>query len=129
MNPLELVKSICFKLHLNVQQLVQIDTTNCIVLNKWLGFDPRNLKTIEYLIDYLWWIEPEHYYYLLYYWIPKSTIPKFIKKVEAVDTDKLHEKICRCLNWSEREFAYNKSILNHTIKTNPEYWKSEFGLK
>ena len=109
------------------RDISDIDMSTNIVLTKWLSFDVDNLNALKQALPYIFHIEPKHYYYLIYYLITKKTKVPFLNKSNKVETkkDKLMEKIQQALNWSNKEMAFNKSILNKVIDV--KHWKNELG--
>jgi len=109
------------------KDISDIDMSTNIILTKWLSFDVDNLKALKQALPYIFYVEPKHYYYLLYYLITKKNKVPYLKKSNKVEekTDKLFNKIQQTLNWSNRELAFNKSILDKVIDV--KYWKNELG--
>lgn len=101
-----------------------------ITINKWLSFDKDNIEPIKKTLKYLFFIEPKHYYYLLFFNIPRRTNIPFLKKPKTIDekTDKLLTKIKEYLGWSNREVKFNYKVLELTVLKNKKYWTKEFGL-
>lgn len=108
---------------------IEPDTQMCITLSKWIGFDSSQLSKLSIILHYLWYIEPKHFFYLLYFTIDRKS-NSFVKKpVEIkVEDNVVHNEIQRLLKWSDREKKLNKSILKLAFK-DEKHWKMEFGLK
>lgn len=105
------------------------DIGQCIALTKCLSKDKDNLSALKKCIPFLFYIEPEHYFYMLFFNIPKKQyVPKMMKlSIEEEKEDKLYNKIKYILNWSDKELKLNKSILDKTI--NKEIWNKELAIK
>ena len=108
-----------------------IDTQLCLTLNKWLSFDKNNIQIVKKLIPLVYFIEPRHYFYLLYFNIPRQYKVPFLKKPVKNEEKKnlqyeVYQKIRYVLGWSQRELKINKEILDRTIDVN--YWKKELGV-
>ncbi len=115
------------------KQKIQIEFKDwhwCITLNKWLGFDKDNVQSIKKLLPYMFYVEPKHYYYLLFFNIRKKYNVPFHKKIVKVKEkdDKLRDKICYILGWSKRVYDLQKPILDKVINSNKSYWKKELGV-
>lgn len=108
-----------------------IDRLLCITLNKWLTFDKDNLETVRKVIDYVFYIEPKHYFYLLYLSIPHKYKTPFLKKIDKnkPSEDKLIAKIQYVTKWSDKELRFNMPILKKNVLNEPKYWKSQLGVK
>jgi len=107
-----------------------IDTGLIITLNKWLSFDKENLAILKQFLQYLFWIDPIHYFYLLYFKLPYKW-ECFIDKVDAEKLeepeDELLDKIQYIMGWSKRELNYNVPLLNIILKDR-KHWNKEFGI-
>jgi hypothetical protein len=110
--------------------LSEINNSLLITLNKWLSYDKDNLESLKNILEYLFEIDPECYFILLYLNIPKKQNVPFLRKIFKIDKkkDELLEKIKYHFDWSDKELEYNMSILKETILKNKKYWKKEFGL-
>ena len=102
-----------------------------ISINKWLSFDKDNLLPIQKILKYLFYIEPLHFYYLLFFNIPKKFKVPFLRKAKKTEEkeDELVRKIQDFLGWSDRELRLNRKLLELTILKNRRYWGKEFGLE
>ena len=112
--------------------LPEYSTGNNIMYLKWCSREPNMVSVINPLIDYLFYLPPKLFYYLLFCNIPKSkTAPKIKKKGKKVKTKetKLNNLIKQILNWSDIEFEKQEDIINKVILNNSTYWQKEFGLK
>jgi hypothetical protein len=112
-----------------------IETTDdiglCIALTKSLSKDIENLDVLRDVVKYLFYVKPEHYFFLLFFYIPKkSYIPKLVKtaKVKDEKPDVLLDKLQYVLSWSNKELKRNKNILEKTVLQNKKYWKAELGV-
>jgi hypothetical protein len=117
-------------LYIKNKQLPEITNGMLIILNKWLSWDKNNLKALHRLLPYLFYIEPLHYYYLLFFNIPKKPVVPFLKKIDIKEKEKdeLINKIQYVLGWSNKELSHNIDILRQVILPRKEYWKEELGL-
>jgi len=108
----------------------EADWQLCIVLNKWLGFEKSNVGIIKSLLPYMFYVEPKHYFYLLFFNIPKRWDIPYHKKIAKIKTkqNRLLDKIQYVLGWSNREVKFNKAILDKVILNNSKYWKKELGV-
>lgn len=104
------------------------DIGECIALSKSLSKNPDNLKGLSKCINYLFYIDPLHYFYLLYFNIPsKQYIPKSIKfDIDEEKENKLYNKIKYVMNWSDKELKINKRILDKVI--DEKYWNKELAI-
>lgn len=113
----------------NKMNLDRVDTGMMIGLSKWISNDPLNLSWLKKIIQYQFYINPRHYFYMLYFGIRKEyrEYPfagvKKLKKEENVFYDKLKY----LFNWSEKEFQFNKPILEH-LNLRKE-WARKVGLE
>jgi len=108
---------------------ITLDNTDLIFLNKWLSFDSNNLKYLSSILPYLFFIEPIHYFYLLYFNIPHKYRTPFLKNYKKQNKEEniLYNEIAKVLQWSDRELNLNRNILDKVI--DKEYWSKELGLK
>jgi len=110
----------------------EVDSQMRIVLTKWLGYDRDNLQKLSELIPYIFYIAPIHFYYLLYFHVPKKVRPPFLKKVIKIDfktSPPLIHKLRHILGWSSMEYLKNKEVVDKVILENKKYWKKELGVK
>jgi hypothetical protein len=107
----------------------EVSTTDIVLLNRWLSFDRWNIGRVRKVMKYLFFVEPIHYFYLLYFNMPQVGRAPFLKsyKKEKDKEDKVFNKIAYTLDWSNKEFELNKNILNKVI--DKKYWKKELGVK
>jgi len=127
MNFFDNIKAIYQKNRINIKADMQLNMT----LNKWLSQDKDNADTIKRLIPYLFYIKPQHYFYLLYFSIPKKMRVPFLKKVakDKIKENKLIDKIKYVLGWSNRELLYNMQNLQDCVLIDSKFWKKELGVK
>ena len=111
------------------KEIPEMNTSWVITLNKWLSRDRHSIGCIKRCLPYALYIEPIHYYYLLYLSLPKRK-PPYIKKLTKVKEkdNKLLDKVQYILGWSDRELKYNERILSKTVLQNKKYWKKELGV-
>jgi len=102
-----------------------------IMLTKWVAKDKDSIKYIVPLLDYLFYLNPKHYYYLLWLNIPKrdkapytDRLQKTKKKAESAVLKKIQEIYW----WTDAELQKNKKILEKVIMSNEKYWLNEFGI-
>ena len=126
-NFFDILKSIYTKTSIEPSQ----DNTTNILVTKWLSYDITNLSILNSLVKYLFYIEPQHYFYLLFFNIRYSEKPPFLKKVEKIKEkeNELFDKIRYVMDWSSRELRLNSSILDKLITPQKKYWKEQLGLK
>lgn len=108
--------------------LSEIDISLCIALTKWLSFDKDTLYYLKYVVSFLFYVEPLHYYYLLYSIIPKRRYAPFIKKIDKEKNKKEEQiliEIQKYFDWSDRELSLNRKF----ILSEKKYWEKEFGIK
>ena len=110
---------------------VDTDTQLNITLSKWLSYDKNNLNALKRILKYQFKISSKHYFYLLYFNIPKKYKAPFLKKIKKRDEkeDKLLSKVAYILNWSKSDIKKNQNILNETILKNKKFWKKELAVE
>ena len=125
MNFFDIIKSIYSK----NSNIYKLDNGLLITISKWLSFDRQNLTILTNLLQYQMYINPKHFYYLLFFSIPRGR-PPFLKKIAKVDIKEniVYEKIRYVLQWSKRELQLNTLVLDRVIKPKMKYWKSELGV-
>ena len=126
MNFFDIIKSIYGKTKLDIK----VDRNLCILLNRWLSYDKRNLQYLRELVskEFHTRISPKHYFVLLFLGIHPGRTP-FLGKItkRTYKEDKLFEKIRYVLGWTKRELQDSKNILDKVIDR--QYWENELGLK
>lgn len=106
-----------------------MNTGLSIVISKWLSYDTDNINVLQEIVDKMFYINPQHYYYLLYFSIPHKPRAPFLKKVkeeEKEEESRLYKKIKYILGWSNNELEKNKPLLKYL---NKDYWKVELGIE
>lgn len=107
------------------------NTQLCITWTKWLAFHHPNTQYLREVIPYIFYLEPESYFILLYCSIPKQYSVPFVKKptIKEKKENSLLNKVQYILGWSNRDIEVNLPILEKTILQNEKYWKAELGVK
>lgn len=108
------------------------DTSLCLIMTKVLSREKNNLPILKQILQYQFYIEPQHYFYLLFLGIPKQYRVPFFKKIakEKPKTEsKVVEKIKYVLGWSQREVELNREIIDKIILPEQKYWKMQLGIK
>ena len=110
---------------------IKPDTSLNITLGKWLSYDKSNLASLKKLLKYQFYINPKHFFYMLFFAIPKKSRAPFLKKIgkDKEKENKLIDKIQYVLGWSNKELSNNMSVLTSCLLTNEKYWKRELGIK
>lgn len=108
----------------------EIDIGLCIAITKYLSKNKDILSNLKKVVQYLFYIETQYYYYLLYCNIPKSSyVPFFGKsKKEEVKENKLIDRIQKTLGWTNKELKGNMNILKKNVLSNEKYWKEQLGI-
>ena len=102
------------------------DQGTCIGLTKTISRDPDALHVLKNMVQYLFYIEPKHYFYMLYFNIPYKKFFKFIKvEKQEEKKDELIEELKRLFGWSERELSYHLPIL---ATIDRKFWREELGF-
>jgi|WetSurSiteA1Bulk_404760.scaffolds.fasta_scaffold50351_3 hypothetical protein len=127
MNYFKLIDSIYTKR--KCEEICNEDWIN-IQINKCISRDAKNCSIVRSIIDYLFFIEPLHYFYLLFFNIQLAGKAPYFAKIEKqeIKEDKLENKIKYILNWSQRELNKNRIMFNKLIQSNQKYWKEELGI-
>ena len=125
MNFFDIIKSIYSK----NSNIYKLDNGLLITISKWLSFDRKNLSILTNLLQYQMYIDPKHFYYLLFFSIPRGR-PPFLKKIAKViiKENVVYEKIGYVLQWSKRTLSLNTVILDKVIKPKLNYWKTQLGV-
>ena len=113
------------------QKLEVVDDLGFLIsLVKTLSKDTKNLKVLKNLEQYLFYIEPKHFFYLLYFSIRQQNfVPKLIKTEKKEEKEnKTYDRIQHIFGWSNRELKANKIILDKVI-TDKKFWNDELGVK
>ena len=127
MNFFDIIKAIYLK---NKKQPDDLNNGLIMVIKKWMSADKDTILPIRSILPYLFYIEPIHFYYLLYFNIPKKHRVPFLKKIDSKKKDEnaLVKHFQYIFGWSNRELAWNRSTLDYTVLKDKAYWKKEFGL-
>ncbi len=101
-------------------------------LNTYLALDRKNLNTIKELAPFLFYVNPRHYFYLLFFSIPYSANPPYLKKPAKtpVKENVVVKRIQSVLGWTNREVRFNYPILEKIFlkdKATEKHWKQELG--
>ena len=127
MNYLDVLKTIYTK-----EKLQEVDDVGfCISLTKTLGKDSDNLPALKQVSQYLFYINPLHYFFLLYISIPrKSFIPKLpkIEKIE-IEEDPLLKEVQSIFQWSNKETSYYLELMRDIFIPNKKEWEEELGIE
>ena len=106
----------------------EIDLPLCIALTRWLSFDTDTIYYLKYIVPFLFYVEPIHYYYLLYGIIPYRRKAPYIKKIDKVKDEKVESvllEIQKYFCWSDKELKLNEPFLLKDKKL----WKKELAVK
>lgn len=110
---------------------IDIDNTvsDSIFLSKWLSYDICNISIIKKLQEYVFNIEPLHFFYLLFFHIPKKTKAPFLKHIKDYnkEPDVLYLKIKEILHWTDKEFLIHENILKKVI--HKSIWYNNLGIQ
>ena len=101
----------------------------CIALTKSLSKDPDNLEALKKIVQYMFFVSPRQYFYLLFFIIPKKNfVPKMIKtKKIPIKIKGLEEKIQDFFGWSSKELMLNMEFLKFD-KKEEKLLKIQFGV-
>ena len=126
MNPNDVVRSIYTK----DRREIQAEEYFPYYFSKVFSQDPDCANALNQILEYCFYISAQHYYYLMYFFIPKkfNYNIKDIKKLEEADEDKLLIKIKYVLGWSNKELKTNKKLIDTEFLSNREYWEQELGV-
>ena len=120
------IKSIYKKTCLDTSE---VEGFHNIAIVKWLSLDNDNIRVLEEVSKYFFYLSPELYLKLLYLCIPKKEYPPFLHKVEKETTkeNKLYEKIRIALRWTDKDLKVHSKLLDKIIDT--KYWKVQLGVE
>jgi len=109
---------------------LEMDTSMCFALNKCLSYNKANMSILNKLSKLLFFVEPLHYYYLLFTHVTPN-YKAFFKgyKKEKMKENKLIDKAKYVLGWSSKEYEANKIMLEKSLEENNKYWKEKLGVK
>ena len=122
----ELIKSIYTKSEIRFTG----DIGTSIALTKVLSKETGNLHSLRRVVDYLFYLSPQHYFFLLFLTLPRRAyVPKSIK-VERTEQkeDKLFLKIKDYFGWTDREYRQYLPLLNKVIEKDRTEWKQKLGI-
>ncbi len=110
---------------------IDIDNRLNITLLKFLSFDRNNLIALKNVMKYQFFLTPLHFFYMLYFSIPKRMKAPFLKNIkkQKPSENKLLDKIRYVLGWSNADLRKNYNVINQTILTNSKHWKKELGVR
>jgi len=125
----DIIKSIYNKTKLDANEF--IDVGICIGISRWLAQDKNNLHILSKIIDYIFYLDPKHYIYLLIFNF-KGSMPYFKKKnkedSKSEKGNKLIEKAFMILRPSDREKDLYRPILAKEFDVNSQEWKKYLGV-
>lgn len=111
---------------------IEVNVSMVLTITKWLSYNCDNLEILQGIFPFIFYISPQHYYYILWLNIPeKSKVPylkKYLEDKEETESE-LVKKIQRILGWSNRELLLHKKIINDVILKDGEKWKERMGIK
>lgn|SRR3990167_2461549 len=125
MNPIfDTIKSIYEK---TILPEFKYDIQTCLSVSKWIGFDVSNIEKIKNTLSYLFYIEPQHYIFLLYLTLPKKLVP-YLKNpdIKKQKENLLYKKIQNIFDWSDRDLKFHQSLLDRVI--DKKLWSIELGI-
>ena len=121
---------------LYTKDLSKINTKNIelwqiMAILKWLSYNIGTIEHIKKTVGYIFLLEPEILFNMLYLVIPKEDRVPFIHKIEKEESTKinLYIEIQKFLEWSDKELLNNKSLLDKFILPNEKYWRQEFAIE
>jgi hypothetical protein len=119
------IKTIYLKRNISLEKR---DTYQNIALVRWLAYDEDNLPYLKKIITYIWYLDANLFYYLLYCNIPKKDTVPYLHKItkEEPKENKLFDKIKETLQWTDKELKLHLKLLEKII--NEEYWAKELGI-
>ena len=111
-NIFEVIKS----LYLKNKVAYNITTSELMIINKYLLLDTNNLSSLKKIINYIFYLNPNNYYYLLYILLPQKTTVPFLN-LKKYSLDKIIEndytnRLKEVLEVGENDIKYNKPILD-----------------
>ena len=107
------------------------DTSLNLTLSKWLSWDKSNLTALKSILKYQFTVSPKHFFYMLYFAIPKKFKAPYLKKIGKIEEkeDKLLEKVQYVLEYSKANMRKTNTVINLIVGQNSSYWKKELGVK
>ena len=133
MNPLMNIFNFLYtKKGFNIRS-IKVDASLNIIMSKWITRDKSNIENVSDIYkDYIFSIDPLHYFYLLFFSIPQKLsapyLPK-IKKGKKKELNVFELEVKRILGWSNNEWKIHKNLIDKLITKDKKKWKTEFGMK
>lgn len=127
---LKLYNSLYTKQPINFIPEYSIQTS--IMFTKWVIREPELVEKIYPLFEYMFNIDPKHYYYLLSTHIPKRAVAPKIKKFTKArkkKEDAVIVKMRTIFDWTSGELEIMREIVDKTVMKNKKHWQKEFGLR
>jgi len=127
---LELYNSLYTKKSINFIPEHTVQTS--IMFTKWVIREPELVPIVKPLFQYIFAINPKHYYYLLYTHIAKrETAPKIKKynKKSKKAEDRVIVRVREIFDWTAGELDIMRGIVDKTIMKEKKFWQRQFGLK
>ena len=108
----------------------KFDQGSIIVLLKYLSLDKKLIKIIKKLSQFLFFIEPQHMFYLMYLSVHRINYAPFLKYPKKIkkEEDLLAKKIADYLQWSDRELLLNKVFLKEHFLDKRKEWTKKLDL-
>lgn len=124
----ELKNKMYTKQKFNIEEYKNV---NVLSLIRILAMDTNNIKALNEMQNYTYYLQNMLNLILLFFKIPRKQRVPFIKyiKKENKQEESLYEKIRQYFNWTDRELNLNMSILKNTIEKNKKEWYKKFGIK
>jgi len=122
----DLLKSLYTKVKIEYEHNTQTNIT----LSKWTSLDKKNIGVLNKLVPFLFYLEPKHFFYILFFSIAQGKPPFFnkIEKEKEKKPSKLLLEAQKILQWSDRELAFAEPFLTAEFSKNEKHWKMELGL-
>jgi hypothetical protein len=122
------IKTVYLKTNISTEKR---DTYQNIALVRWLAYDEDNLIHLKRILQYIWYLEPKEFFYLVYYNIPKKATVPYLYKIpkEEIKENKLFDKIKEALQWSDRELKLHSKLLKKILFSKETYWEQQLGVK
>lgn len=127
MRPQEYIDSIYHK----TKNILEVeDVWAPFYLNKIFVQNYNNAIALSKIVDYCVYIEPTHYFYLLWVFIPQQLNVRYTypKKQEEIEEDILAKRVRDLLGYSMREYLVNKKQIEASILKDREYWAQQLGV-
>jgi hypothetical protein len=127
MNPWTLLKSLYEKTQPDIPY--DLDMWVGITMTKMLSQNPAVAAIVSRCSPYMFWLSPRHYYYLLWFTIPRQRCiyHKLPDKSTPIDTQ-LAKKVQYILGWSNAELRKSMTVIEQTIYQNEQYWCNQLGV-